>query len=109
MALKKFAELGTANRGDPCQEYPGKWLIHYPYCLEEIIGENGEIEQSSLDDAKCAVKGLIRRLEEKQIEYNPRDITISWKCSDNDPRIGQVWFTGFYVHGRFSFFGQYES
>jgi hypothetical protein len=33
--------------------------------------------------------------------------SICWDSTDGDPRVGQVWFTGFYRHGTWNLLGQY--
>lgn len=117
MNLKKFAELDTTNRGAPCQEYPGAWLI----CIPDALGSywtrfwmskerrHSGHSHATFEVAKVIGEAFLNYLEEQHVEYNPRDITICWKCSDYDQRMGQAWFTGFYQHGRFNLFGSYVS
>lgn len=115
--LKKFAELDTANRGMPCQEYPGEWLVMIPESLgshwtrfwfnehPETLGHS----HKTFDEAHQKAKEFFSYLEKQKVEYDPTRISIAWKCSENDPRVGEVWFTGFYTHGRFTLFGDYRS
>lgn len=102
--MKTLKELGTANRGDPCVEFPGEWILYYP-------SKNGKEEEKfpTFDLAFSRAKNVLNRYEDEKREYDVRDFSICWRCSDNDPRIGQVWFTGFYCHGRFNIFGDYRS
>lgn len=150
--LKKFAELGTVHRGEPCQEYPGSWIVSLPlasgsehtFILHWKDGSTREVKGcgknqlqaladgynkagisagalavldyweekqntfSSLEEALAFANRKINEYEDAHLEYDARDIAIYWKCSDNDPRVGQVWFTGCYQHGRFNIFGAYR-
>ena len=92
--LRKFADLGTVYRNEPCREYPGTWLVH-------IRGEDYEQRFSSFSDAF----GHAREVNDTA----GAEVAVSWNCSDDDPRVGEVWFTGFYTHGRFDSFGNYQS
>lgn len=114
--LPKFSELGTAHRGDPCQEYPGKWILFMPACLQEGMNclddypaSGTQRECASQEEAIAYGEKIIARAEEAKMEYNIRDFSVCWSCSDDDPRVGQVWFTGFYRAGQWSMFGQYRS
>jgi hypothetical protein len=91
--MKKFSELKTHDRGNPCEEYPGTWFVY--------VNGNNERAFSTFEDAYIA--GM---LEDKKAESYLDKVTIAWKASDNDPRVGQVWFTGYYRHGQFKF-GRY--
>jgi hypothetical protein len=102
--MKTFTELGTVYRGDPCLEYPGEWLVFYPWRKQESADVLASFEQ-----ALSHARKVLDQAEEDKREYDPRDVTICWKCSDNDPRVGQVWFTGFYQHGKFNLFGDYKT
>lgn len=84
MMLKKFSELGTVHRGEPCQEYPGMWIVYTtkPYGQEDQEFHNKE--------AARHYANAVARFNDVQ------KVSVCWKCSDNDPRVGQVWFTGFY-------------
>lgn len=117
MNLPKYTELNTATRTKPCQEYPGEWLV----CIPDGLGGHwsrfwfsdknrphlGHSFQT-FDEAMNIAKNFLNYLEENHVEYNPTNITICWKATDNDPRIGEVWFTPFYMHGKFNFFGDYR-
>ena len=105
--LKTFAELGTRHRGEPCQEYPGTWIVTHPEFSGSAPRAKREDDFPNFQEALAFARKRIVVLEEQRIEYNPREITIFWKCSDNDPRIGQTWFTPYYQHGKFSMFGEY--
>ena len=91
--MRAYAQLGTVHRTEPCIEYPGEWLSYV----------NGGQEKSffSFEEAK---KDAYMRQDESAEEC---ETSVCWKCSDNDPRVGKVWFTGFYQHGRFNRFGNY--
>jgi hypothetical protein len=98
--MKTFAQLGTVHRGEPCQEYPGEWLVY----------SKGE-ERGSFPNRGLAIaygEELVKEYD-KQPQEIPIQVSVSWKASDNDPRIGQVWFTGFYQDGKFNQFGSYVS
>lgn len=96
-----YSDLGVVHRCDPCQEYPGEWLLYLPLPYE------GKTEHSfaSKDEAMKAGSLITDAWEHERLEYDPRDVKIAWKCSDNDPRQGQVWFTGFYIACRMTIFG----
>lgn len=114
--LPKYKDLTTSTRGNPCEEYPGEWLV----CLPETLGsywsrfwfskERPHLGHSfqTFQEALDIGKDFLNYLQDNRVEYNPRDISVCWKATDNDPRIGQVWFTGFYMHGRFNIFGDYK-
>lgn len=106
--LRAYAELGTVHRTEPCQEFPGEWLLCIPKALEGKCAEHYKESHTTLREAQAAGEHLLSWLEYNRIEYNPKDITVCWKCSDEDPRIGQVWFTPFYRHGSWTFFGGYK-
>lgn len=89
-------------------EYPGEWLLCIPKALESLCREQYQESHTSQADARQAGDKLLMWLEYHRIEYNPSEITVCWKCSDEDPRIGQVWFTPFYRHGQWTFFGGYK-
>jgi hypothetical protein len=101
--LMKYSQLGHVWRTEPCQEYPGQWLLYWP-------GETGQQEESypSFMEALNQGRKKIATLETLRQDFNACDVSICWKCSDNDPRIGEVWFTGFYQQGKFNAFGQYR-
>lgn len=100
MNLKRFTELGTAHRGEPCQEYPGTWLVY--------SGGKELPPLPSFDEAyQVAYKECIEYDNEDR--NAPINISICWKASDDDKRIGQVWFTSFYQHGKFNQFGSYRT
>lgn len=79
--MKKFAELGHVYRSEPCQEYPGSWRVYWDK-HETIFAEKEDA--FNFANNNVAVSGY--------------DAKICWRCSEDDPRIGQVWFTGFYCH-----------
>lgn len=93
--MKKFAELGHVHRGSPCEEYPGSWLV---FASGNDIDNNSFV---SFEDAWSRAHELVNADADK--------VSICWQASDNDPRVGMVWFTGFYQHGRFDLFGNYKS
>lgn len=102
MALKKYEQLGTVYRTEPCQEYPGTWFV-YDKNQEKEKQESGF---PTFEDAWHHAQKLLTEYDGEERDY-PVKISICWGCSDNDPRVGQVWFTGFYQHGKFNQFGSY--
>jgi hypothetical protein len=104
--LMKYAELGTVHRNQPCQEYPGSWLLCTPKYLEDK--GYSSCSYSTQELAQAAGLDLINKLEAAAVEYSPYDICLCWGASDNDPRIGQVWFTGFYKLGNWNVYGQFR-
>lgn len=105
MILRKFSELGTVHRNQPCQEYPGVWNVNLPASVR--ISDN--TKYATFQEAQDGAKYALDLLDRAGIEFNPREITISWSCSDDDPRVGKTWFTPFYVVCRASFFGGFVS
>lgn len=114
--LKLYAELGHVHRTEPCIEYPGKWLLFMPACLQE--GDNclddhpangSQREHASQEEAIAYGEKIIARAEAAGMEYNIHDFSVCWACSDNDPRIGEVWFTPFYRAGQWSMWGKYRT
>lgn len=85
--MKRYAELGHVYRTEPCVEYPGRWIVY-------VEGEERSTHES-LEQAFAVAQAL-------DIESS-----ICWEASENDPRIGEVWFTGYYCHGKFDAFGRY--
>lgn len=81
-ALRMLSELGHVHRIEPCAEFPGKWLVYSP----------DEDAFDSLEQAMAFVADLSPN----------RDKSIYWQASDDDPRIGQLWFTGFYRHSKWN-------
>jgi hypothetical protein len=108
LVLKRYADLGNVHRTEPCMEYPGEWMLCIPKALEEKSREYYRESHASQKEARDCGDRLLAWLEYNRIEYNPREITVCWKCSDEDPRIGQTWFTPFYRHGNWTFFGGYK-
>lgn len=91
--LKPYAELESYERHYPCLEYPGKWVIY--------IDGNDAMEHESFSDALNMSRELWEAVQGK--------VSIAWICTEGDPRVGQVWFTGFYIHGEFDQFGNYRT
>lgn len=90
--MKTYAELTHVDRGEPCVEYPGEWLV-YGRLSEPCAEYPGEWlvrgESYSNKHAALATAALYA-------ERSGEEIDVCWKASENDPRIGEVWFTGFY-------------
>ena len=86
MGLRKYEELDTAHRGDPCAEYPGTYYIYH---------NGNEVDTFTGAFGETFARDKLRRV----MYHNPLGGTFSlaWKASDTDPRIGQVWFTGYYT------------
>jgi hypothetical protein len=91
--VKTYAELTHVDRGDPCAEYPGQWIV---YSGGEVAG--------TFTDSVAAIVSATHIVEAR----NDR-VSVCWACSDDDPRVGQTWFTGFYTFGRFDQFGRWVS
>jgi hypothetical protein len=95
--MRTFAELGHVHRNQPCIEYPGEWLVYV----------DGGDETSHVSFEAAYQHGLL--VVEDDWYSADESVSICWKCSDNDPRVGKAWFTGFYQHGKFNQFGVYKS
>lgn len=92
MKLPLLSQLTTATRGNPCQEYPGTWTV---YIGGAEVGTFQDLPDDVSDKgAELNALSLARRLSDSDPEG--REVTVSWQCSDQDPRHGQVWFTGYY-------------
>lgn len=96
--MKTYAQLGHVYRCEPCVEYPGAWLVY-------INGDSppGDPTFNSFEEAWSFAK---REWEINPLEVTPK-ISVCWKASDNDPRIGEVWFSPYYQHGWFDQYGKY--
>ena len=108
--MRAFKDLGTVHRGDPCLEYPGKWILFIPARLQESMNcmdEQSKREFASQEEAISYGGSIIEWAEDSLLEYNISDFSVCWSCSDDDPRVGQVWFTPFYCAGRWNMFGHY--
>lgn len=90
--MKRYAELGHVHRTEPCEEYPGEWLSYR---------EGGD--ERSFPTFQAAYNDALARNE-----IDGAKTSVCWCASNNDPRIGEVWFTGFYQHGYFDLFGRYR-
>lgn len=77
--MKKYAQLGPVHRCEPCEEYPGKWC-------------GGNTEHDNYADA-CA--SAFAAWEADTSDDVMKEHGVYWQASDNDHRVGQVWFTGF--------------
>lgn len=93
--MKSYADLSTVHRTEPCREYPGEWIVY----------QDGT-EYGKADDLYAAKDLAYELIQHGHVD--PCNVSICWSCSENDPRIGMVWFTPFYQHGRFNAFGQYR-
>lgn len=104
--MKKYSELGTVHRGEPCQEYPGTWIV-------VVKGENQPWDLSGPKFEKEYFENSFQQAFDLASKLNKNDlvekVSIYWECSDNDPRVGKVWFTGFYRHGWFDIYGRYNT
>jgi hypothetical protein len=94
--MRTYDELGHVHRNEPCVEYPGKWLVYANGADVDAFDTFAEAYQIAVE------------LQNNEEEHNVT-FSICWKCSDNDPRVGKTWFTGFYQHGKFNQFGAYKS
>lgn len=93
--LKKFADLDTSHRGEPCQEYPGEWLVY---------ADGKEVAcRPTFNDAYSCADAVWNALSD------PGKVSVCWSASADDPRIGEVWFTSFYQHGWIDSFGTYRT
>lgn len=90
-----LADLCTVHRGDQCDDYPGRWVLH---CGSSELYASKDFGNTF----EFAVKLGARN-------GDCDGYTICWRATEGDPRIGQVWFTGFYRHGTWNVFGQYVS
>jgi hypothetical protein len=85
-ALRKYAELGHVYRNSPCVEFPGSYHFYSNgYEVGILPGEVGEA---------AALAHLTALLDKPETKSGK--LSVSWCCSDNDPRVGQVWFSGYY-------------
>jgi hypothetical protein len=92
--MKHYNQLGHVYRTEPCVEYPGTWLVFQDGVVQVAASP-------TFDEALTAGRIAWDKAADGAL------ITICWQCSDNDPRVGQVWFTGFYQHGKFNTYGSY--
>lgn len=81
--MKPYSALGETYRCDPCQEYPGKWILFLPLPYE---GKT-EHSPSSKEEAMEAGERIVESWEREGLEYDYQKVSVGWKCSDNDPRV----------------------
>lgn len=81
---------GHVYRTEPCEEFPGEWLV--------CMGQDSWTFTTFTDAKKFA----------SEVDEHGT-ASVCWKCSDGDPRQGEVWFTGFYQHGKIDCLGRYVS
>lgn len=93
--MKTFQELQTENRGAPCLEYPGKWLVY----------KNGNDPKEAASAREAQILADVRWGEDRE----DTTVSVCWECSDNDPRVGKVWFTPFYCLGTIDAMGCWKS
>lgn len=99
MKLLKYAELGAAKRNEPCEEYPGTWYVF----LDGT--EVGKFRDAPTDPpGSKGARDLACEFAKKMSEVGTT--TVCWDCDDNDPRVGQVWFTGFYQYTKYGWEGE---
>jgi len=95
LAPCKLAELCTVHRTQPCDDYPGRWILYH-----------AGLELYRSKDFRNTFEFAVR-LGARKGELD--GASICWDASEGDPRIGQVWFAGYYTHGTWDIFGQYRS
>lgn len=93
--MKSYATLGTKKRNDPCQEYPGVYLVYVKG--EEVYGSR------DFNHAKAVAHRAVVRLGRSK----GAEVSVCWEASEDDPRIGHSWFTGFFRVGKFNQFGRF--
>lgn len=86
MKLPKLSELGTVHRCKPCFEYPGTWQVYVNGFETDTVVDNPNDPLSAKDIAYSLAKG----------KGDDCRVSVCWEASENDPRVGMVWFTGFY-------------
>ncbi len=82
--MKTYMQLTTVDRGAPCLEYPGTW---YGYL-------NGR--EVAVLSGKGAEDMAFTLAREKHIPYE-NCVEVGWLADDNDPRVGEIWFTSYYT------------
>lgn len=114
----KYNELIGVMKNDPCEEYPGKWIVSIPECLGSYWSKwwNAKNPEDSLGhffasqkQAENIARRFLDYMQEIKVEYDPRQIKIVWIASDNDPRNGNDGFSLIRLHGQFNFFGEYKA
>ena len=91
--LPLYAELTTVNRGAPCKEYPGTYFLYRNG--QEFSHASGQVGES---EALSLLFNVVynAELHARSADYRGT-YTLAWSASADDPRIGQVWFTGYYT------------
>lgn len=104
--LPTYAQLTSSNRGAPCIEFPGQYIVYY----------QGRVDSRTLylgDAHKEALKALQESDTDPEVNGDgvfiaqPLRLTICWEASSNDPRLGQVWFSRSYQLGHYNLFGDW--
>jgi len=95
--MLSYSQLGTTHRTAPCREYPGEWLV---FCN----GNQPKDMDNSFSDFESAFVAA-----QSLANNSPDDecISICWCADEDDPRHAEVWFSGFYQHGKFDRFAIY--
>jgi hypothetical protein len=101
--MRSYSELGHIYRGDPCKEYPGTWIV---YQDGTEIG-SFRWEKDGDDPFTDAKSFALKQWEECLSAVSPK-ISVCWCSDDADPRIGQVWFSGFYQWGWLNSYGTWR-
>lgn len=80
MALKLLKDLKSSERTQPTRDYPGRWLV---FGDDKLVGDFPTDEEAY-------------RFATRVCDRHDK-VSVAWEANDDDPRIGEVWFTGFYT------------
>jgi hypothetical protein len=92
--MKHYSDLGHVFRCEPCIEYPGYWLLF-------VDGKEAG-QYNNFNDCYAATQKSLDIAMQLGVT-----VSICWQCSEDDPRVGELWFTGFFQYGKFDQFGRY--
>ena len=89
MKLKSYKDLGSVYRNDPCEEHPGTWVVF-------LNGSEVAMFRDVPNGPSAHAEAIRFARDIVQATDDADQIAVGWSCDENDPRIGEVWFTGFW-------------
>lgn len=100
--------LPNWKRGDPTTDYPGRFIVYVNgKHVDDFTDQADAIRAAKKiwdDPATVRLKPPPWREHEGPLEP---EVSVCWFASDDDPRVGSFWFTGFYQLGKIDHFGRF--
>lgn len=73
--------------------------------MRGVPWQNGAAETPNTTTTLTRVRLRFAAWEADTSDDVMKEHGVYWQASDNDPRVGQVWFTGFYCISYYDFHG----